>query len=85
MHWPASLDPSKEHAAYEDWDFVDTWGEMQKLVDTGKVKTIGVSNFAIKNLEKLLSHKNTKVCFRTPDPPASRSLPLLLTYAPIDC
>lgn len=63
MHWPASIDPSKEKAAYEDWDYLQTWAEMQKLVDTGKVKAIGVSNFAIKNLERLLNHEGTKVSY----------------------
>ena len=56
--------------------FVDTWKEMEKLLETGasasfpyryswligifdasgKVKSIGVSNFSIKNLENLLPH-----------------------------
>lgn len=35
--------------------------EMQKLVGTGKVKNIGVSNFGIKNLEKLLSDPSCKI------------------------
>ncbi|CEQ43007.1 SPOSA6832_04876 [Sporobolomyces salmonicolor] len=34
--------------------FVQTWLEMEKLLSTGKVKCIGVSNFSIKNLEILL-------------------------------
>lgn len=34
---------------------------MQKLVNTGKVRNIGVSNFAIKNLEKLLAHEECKI------------------------
>lgn len=60
MHWPSSTIPGeKKH--YEDWDFTDTWREMQKLVGSGKVRNIGVSNFGIKNLEKLLSHPDTKV------------------------
>lgn len=60
VHWPCSTDPdSKKH--YPDWDFVDTWREMQKLLDTGKVKNIGVSNFGIKNMEKLLNAESTKV------------------------
>ncbi|KAJ3815110.1 Aldo/keto reductase [Lentinula aff. lateritia] len=33
---------------------VDTWKEMEKLLGTGKVKTLGVSNFSIKTLEQLL-------------------------------
>lgn len=66
MHWPASIDPSKEKAVYQDWDFINTWQEMQKLVETGKVKAIGVSNFAIKNLEKLLNHESTKASSQFP-------------------
>lgn len=61
MHWPSSTDPDDLKKHYPDWDFLDTWREMQKLVDTGKVKAIGVSNFAIKNLEKLLNDSSTKI------------------------
>jgi glycerol 2-dehydrogenase (NADP+) len=34
---------------------------MQKLLQSGKVKNIGVSNFVISNMEKLLSDPRTKV------------------------
>jgi glycerol 2-dehydrogenase (NADP+) len=34
---------------------------MQKLPESGRVKNIGVSNFAIKNLEKLLADSRTKI------------------------
>lgn len=61
MHWPSSSDPADLKKHYPDWDFVDTWREMQKLLDTGKVRNIGVSNFGIKNMEKLLSAESTKV------------------------
>jgi glycerol 2-dehydrogenase (NADP+) len=61
IHWPASTVPG-EKKIYEDWDYVDTWREMQKLVDTGKVRNIGVSNFAIQHLDRLLSHESCKVC-----------------------
>jgi diketogulonate reductase-like aldo/keto reductase len=63
MHWPASVDWDDKKKIYDDWTFVDTWREMQKLLDTGKVKNIGVSNFTQANLEKLLNHPDTKVCF----------------------
>lgn len=61
MHWPCSTRPDDKKKAYDDWDFVDTWREMQKLVGTGKVRNIGVSNCAIKNLERLVSHPDCKI------------------------
>ncbi|OAA35464.1 Aldo/keto reductase [Beauveria brongniartii RCEF 3172] len=60
IHWPASVIPGQE-AVWDDWNFVDTWREMQKLIDTGKAKNIGVSNFAIKNLEILLNDPSCKI------------------------
>lgn len=63
MHWPVTLSPDtgaphgkedrKVHV--QGWDFCDTWGEMEKLLSTGKVRAIGVANFSTVNLEKLLS------------------------------
>lgn len=61
IHWPSSTDPSDLKKHLPDWDFIKTWQEMQKLVGTGKVRNIGVSNFGIKNLEKLLNDPSTKV------------------------
>lgn len=62
MHWPSSSDPADPSlkTQYKDWNFVDTWREMQKLPASGRVKNIGVSNFGIKNLEKLLNDPQTK-------------------------
>jgi len=61
MHWPCSTDPDDLKKHYPDWTFLDTWSEMQKLVGTGKVRNIGVSNFDQENLEKLLAHPDTKI------------------------
>jgi len=61
MHWPCSTDPDDLKKHYPDWTFLDTWREMQKLVGTGKVRNIGVSNFDQENLEKLLAHPDTKI------------------------
>jgi len=61
MHWPSSTDPDDLKKHLPDWDFIKTWQEMQKLPATGKVKNIGVSNFGIKNLEKLLNDPSTKI------------------------
>ncbi|EJC98073.1 reductase AKOR2 [Fomitiporia mediterranea MF3/22] len=34
--------------------FNQTWADMEKIYESGKVKAIGVSNFSVKNLKKLL-------------------------------
>lgn len=61
VHWPSSTDPNDKSKHLPDWDFIKTWQEMQKLPATGKVRNIGVSNFGIKNLEKLLNDPSTKI------------------------
>ncbi|KAF2266833.1 aldose reductase [Lojkania enalia] len=61
MHWPSSTDPTDLKKHYPDWDFRDTWAEMQKLPASGRVKNIGVSNFAIRNLEKLFADERTNI------------------------
>jgi glycerol 2-dehydrogenase (NADP+) len=38
------------------WTHIQTWLEMEKLVQTGKVKAIGVSNYSKRYLEELLPH-----------------------------
>ncbi|KAH8108095.1 Aldo/keto reductase [Cristinia sonorae] len=56
MHWPQARDPNtgKVLQPNEHPNFVETWKAMEQLLDTGKVKSIGVSNFSRKNLEVLL-------------------------------
>lgn len=62
MHWPVTLPTStpetygKEDRTVHDpdWDFTDTWREMEKLLEAGKVKAIGVANFSTVNMRKLL-------------------------------
>ncbi|GHJ83695.1 hypothetical protein NliqN6_0097 [Naganishia liquefaciens] len=68
MHWPIPLNgenkshplvPTRANGARdldEEWSYIDTWKEMEKLVDTGKVKAIGVSNCSVPYLEELLKH-----------------------------
>ncbi|KAG8826423.1 hypothetical protein FRC17_008257 [Serendipita sp. 399] len=60
MHWPMANDPATKRVLQpeESPTFVETWLEMEKLLQTGKVKTIGVSNFSVKTLEILLPKAN---------------------------
>ncbi|KAL8825039.1 MAG: hypothetical protein Q9191_004660 [Dirinaria sp. TL-2023a] len=55
MHWPVSSadGPSK-------LEYLDTWHAMEKLLDTGKVRYIGVSNFDPPQLKDLIEHSRTK-------------------------
>ncbi|CCM04387.1 uncharacterized protein FIBRA_06562 [Fibroporia radiculosa] len=57
IHWPQADTESGEHIPYgEKPTVVEVWKEMEKLVETGKVKSIGVSNFSIKTLNEILPH-----------------------------
>jgi len=56
LHWPQGSINGKVLSPEEHPTFTETWKEMEKLLQTGQVKTIGVSNFSIKNLEQLLPH-----------------------------
>ncbi|KAI9932471.1 hypothetical protein ASPWEDRAFT_22248 [Aspergillus wentii DTO 134E9] len=63
MHWPCAFRkgdkwfPLKEDGVFDlvDIDYVATYKAMEKLLSTGKVRAIGVSNFNIRRLEDLLS------------------------------
>lgn len=63
MHWPLAfasgnkMFPLDERGVFklEDTDPATTYKAMEKLLSSGKVKAIGVSNFNIRRLEDLLS------------------------------
>jgi len=67
IHWPQAykegddLFPKDSNGKmiYSNVDIVDCWRGMIELQKTGKVKSIGVSNFNVKQLERLVSE--TKV------------------------
>jgi glycerol 2-dehydrogenase (NADP+) len=44
----AFLNPDGSWKTRDDDTFNESWAEMEKLLETGKVKTIGVSNFSVK-------------------------------------
>ncbi|CAE6354492.1 unnamed protein product [Rhizoctonia solani] len=56
MHWPQAIDPKDGRylAPEESPTYVETWKAMEALLPSGKVKSIGVSNFSVKTLEVLL-------------------------------
>lgn len=45
---------------YDNIDYVDTWRAMEDLLRTGYVRSIGVSNFDISQMERLLSQTSVK-------------------------
>lgn len=68
MHWPLPLPPSDPKDVIpllpngdrhvldeEEWSYIDTWKEMEKLVEKGLVKAIGVSNMSIPFLKRLMT------------------------------
>jgi aldehyde reductase len=55
------LFPEKDgKTQYSDADYLDTWKEMEKLVDQGLTKSIGVSNFNSMQLERVLASARIK-------------------------
>lgn len=63
IHWPmgykegGDLFPkdANDKVLFSDVDYVDTWKEMEKLVDDGLVKSIGISNFNKRQTERVLA------------------------------
>jgi len=62
IHWPMAYEEEGEpfplnpdgSVRYSNVDFVDTWKEMEKCVELGLAKSIGVSNFNSVQLERIL-------------------------------
>ncbi|KAK1624430.1 NADP-dependent oxidoreductase domain-containing protein [Colletotrichum phormii] len=67
MHWPVAFKPSDKwfpidsNGVFElaDIDPAETWAAMEKLVQSGKVRAIGVSNFTKQRIEDLLTKTKT--------------------------
>lgn len=49
-------DPATGKMRFSDDDFVDTWRELERAVDDGLVRTIGISNFNREQTERLLAN-----------------------------
>lgn len=62
MHYPCSFKRGPDFLPFgpdgkmitESTHFVDTWKAMEKLLESGKTKAIGVSNFSKAELEEIL-------------------------------
>ena len=67
MHWPSpfarsdTLNPKDEKGNNipGDTDYVDTYKAMERCLESGKVKAIGVSNFSKREMERLLKETTT--------------------------
>ncbi|KAJ5790705.1 uncharacterized protein N7518_007716 [Penicillium psychrosexuale] len=66
MHWPLAMNPKGNHNIFpkladgsrdiiHSHSHVTTYKSMEKLIGTGKVRAIGVSNYSLKFLEELLA------------------------------
>uniref|UniRef100_A0A8C5PQW6 NADP-dependent oxidoreductase domain-containing protein n=1 Tax=Leptobrachium leishanense TaxID=445787 RepID=A0A8C5PQW6_9ANUR len=68
LHWPFSLKPtgaerhtdSNKGFVYDNVNFLSTWEALEACKDAGLVKSIGVSNFNHRQLERLLSKSGLK-------------------------
>jgi len=67
IHWPQGFKENTTElwprdasgkTQFSDVDYVDTYKAMLKLKDAGKVKSIGVSNFNIEQLDRIIKETN---------------------------
>ncbi|KAL1505967.1 hypothetical protein ABEB36_005410 [Hypothenemus hampei] len=68
IHWPFALKEDGElfpvgangKTAFSDVDYLDTWKAMEELVRKGLTKSIGISNFNAKQVDRLWSNSTIK-------------------------
>ncbi|XP_053603909.1 aldo-keto reductase AKR2E4-like [Plodia interpunctella] len=53
IHWPMSFTPE---GVDEKIDYLETWRGLEKVLEMGLVKSIGVSNFNVDQLKRLLAN-----------------------------
>ncbi|XP_036327608.1 1,5-anhydro-D-fructose reductase-like [Rhagoletis pomonella] len=68
IHWPTGFADSEENypkdekgkTIFSDVDYVDTWHALEDLVDVGLCRTIGLSNFNIEQITRVLDAARIK-------------------------
>ncbi|VEU20461.1 DEKNAAC101251 [Brettanomyces naardenensis] len=72
MHWPLPMpegegkfptnpDGSRKLIKFDEWNYLDTYRAMQKLVELKLTKAIGISNFNIPKIEAVLNDKDIHI------------------------
>jgi len=65
LHWPTGFEegdeffpkqPDGKHMRYSDVDYLETWKAMEEGVTAGKIRTIGISNFNHKQIQRVIEH-----------------------------
>ncbi|KAI8850395.1 NADP-dependent oxidoreductase domain-containing protein [Chytridium lagenaria] len=90
MHWPLAFKNSGDgnsvkdangKPVQDDVSIIETWRAMEALVDSGKVKSIGVSNFNVTKLKALLAEARIKPAVNQVELHPYLPQPELLEYA----
>ncbi|XP_053659803.1 aldo-keto reductase family 1 member B1-like [Anopheles marshallii] len=64
IHWPVAyregdvlfpLRPDGKRVHFSDVDYVDAWPAMERLVEAGLVRNIGLSNFNVQQVQRILN------------------------------
>lgn len=64
IHWPIGYQKSENpfpkdengKALHSNFDLLETWRAMEKLVDAGRTRSIGVSNFNVKQIDYICNN-----------------------------
>ncbi|XP_050510197.1 1,5-anhydro-D-fructose reductase-like isoform X3 [Diabrotica virgifera virgifera] len=59
IHFPVGIAETEGSIVYEKEDHVEIWKSMEKQVEAGRTKTIGLSNFTVSQIDNIL--KNSKI------------------------
>ncbi|VDL86299.1 unnamed protein product [Nippostrongylus brasiliensis] len=69
IHWPMGYEeggepfpkrPNSDKMKYSDEDYLTTWKVLEEFVKDGKIRSIGISNFNHKQIERLIANSSIK-------------------------